>query len=225
MSSSLDCRHVRLAIGGDPTNLPADVLQHIEGCAACAKFRDETLAMESRLKAALELPLHRFRTPAQVSPTQASPARRYALAASVLLAVLIGAGGWLLLPQPALAEQLVEHIRHESDSWTMQRRLSPEEVGAVLKRAGVSYDSRLPIVYASPCPIRGHVVPHLVVQTENGPVTVMLLAHEKVKSASEFREGEYRGTVVPAGEGSVAVVTRDGRDSGAILDQVLAGFR
>ena len=220
MSSTLDCRHVRRAIGGDPLNLSAEVRQHIDGCAACAKFRDETLAMEGRLKAALELPLHKFRAPAKPSP-----ARRLALAASVLLAVLIGAGGWLLLPQPALARDLVEHLRHESGSWELQRQLSPEEVGAVLKRAGVSYNSRLPIVYATPCPIRGHVVPHLVVQTAQGPVTVMLLAHEKVKSAREFHEGEYRGTLVPAGEGSVAIVTRNGRDAGGVVDQVLAGFR
>ena len=219
MSTPLDCRHVRLAIGGDPTNLPEDVERHIAGCPACAKFRDETLAMEGRLKAALELPLHKIRAPAAPSRT-----RRFALAASVLLAVFIGAGAWLL-PQPALAEQLVEHLRHESDSWTLQRRLSPEEVGQVLKRAGVSYDSRLPIVYASPCPIRGHVVPHLVVPTEHGPITVMLLAHEKVDRPSEVREGEYRGTLVPAGEGSVAVLTRDGSDARAYLDVVLAGLR
>jgi hypothetical protein len=220
MSSTLDCRHVRRAIGGDPTNLSEEVQQHIAGCPACAQFRDETLAMEGRLRAALELPLHKFRAPAKPSPV-----RRYALAASVLLAVLVGAGTWLLAPQPALADELVEHLRHESGSWTQQRRLTPEEVGAVLKRAGVSYDSRFPVVYASPCPIRGHVVPHLVVQTEHGPVTVMLLAHEKVKSASEFHEGEYRGTLVPAGEGSVAIITRDGRDSAGLLDPVLAGFR
>lgn len=220
MSSVLDCRHVRLAIGGDPLNLSEEVRQHIAGCGTCAQFRDETLAMEGRLKAALELPLHKFRAPAKPAPV-----RRFALAASVLLAVLVGAGAWLLSPQQALAEELVEHLRHESGSWTMQRRLSPEEVGAVLRRAGVTYNSRLPIVYASPCPIRGHVVPHLVVQTDNGPVTVMLLAHEKVERPTEFHEGEYRGTLMPAGEGSVAVVTRDGRDSAGVLDQVLAGFR
>jgi hypothetical protein len=220
MSSVLDCRHVRLAIGGDPLNLSEEVRQHIADCGSCAQFRDETLAMEGRLKAALELPLHEFRAPAKRAPV-----RRFALAASVLLAVFIGAGAWLLLPQPALAEELVEHLRHESGSWTLQRQLSPEEVGAVLRRAGVTYDSRLPIVYASPCRIRGHVVPHLVVQTERGPVTVMLLAHEKVARPSEFHEGEYRGTLVPAGEGSVAVVTRDGQDSAGFLDQVLAGLR
>jgi hypothetical protein len=220
MSSAPDCRHVRLAIGGDPLNLPEEARRHIAGCAACAKFRDETLTMEGRLKAALELPLHKFRAPQAPSHT-----RRFALAASVLLAVFIGAGAWLLLPQPALAEQLVEHLRHESGSWTLQRRLSPEAVAAVLERAGVSYDSRLPIVYASPCPIRGHVVPHLVVQTGHGPVTVMLLAHEKVERPIEFHEGDYRGTLVPAGEGSVALVTRDGQDSREYLDLVLAGFR
>ena len=220
MSGVMDCRHARLEIGGDPNALSAEVARHIATCAACAKFRDETLAMEARLKSALELPLKDFRA----SPVKAPP-RRFALAASVALAVLVGGGAWLLRPQPALAEDLVEHIRHESGSWQTHDPVSPELLSAVLAKAGVHYDVRLPVTYASPCPFHGHIVPHLVVQTDRGPITVMVLAHEKVKARSEFTEGEYHGILLPADTGGIAVLAPKGQEFEGALDAVLAGAR
>jgi len=205
MSGALDCEHVRLAIGGDPRNLSGEVARHLDGCAACRKFRDETLVLEGRIQAALELPLHRFR-PAK----QPAPVRRFALAASVLVALLVGGGAWFFRPQTALAADVAEHVRHESGSWALQRRLSTEEVAAVLTRAGVSFDSSMPVVYASPCVLRGHVAPHLVVHTEQGPLTVMLLPGEKLSRRQEFSEDGLEGVLLPAGEGSVAVLTQGG---------------
>lgn len=219
MNAALDCGHVRRAIGGDPRHLSAEVRQHLESCAACRTFHDETMALEARLEAALNLPLHRFR------PKARAPARRFALAASLFMALLVGGGAWLFRPQPALAEQVVEHVRHEAGSWALQRRLTPEEIGAVLARAGVNFDTALPVVYASPCVFRGHVAPHLVVQTEHGPVTVMLLANEKLARRQSFAEQGYEGVLLPAGEGSVAVLTRGGAVPQATEAAVLSAIR
>ena len=217
--TALDCMPVRRAIGGDPRNLPPDVREHVESCAACRKFHDETLAMETRLQAALELPLHHFREPKH------APARRFALAASVLVALLVGGGAWLFRPQPALADEVMEHVRHEAGSWELQRPLSPEDIAAVLARAGLRFDSSMPVTYASPCPFRGHVAPHLVLQTEHGPVTVMLLANEKVERRQEFSEQGYVGVLLPAGEGSVAVLRRGGAVPQATEAAVLSAIR
>jgi hypothetical protein len=212
-----ECRHARLAIGGEPGHLPAEVQQHLTTCSACTRFRDETMAMESRLRAALELPLHRFRKPA--------PVRRFALAASLLLAVLMAGGFWLLRPQPALAHEIIEHVIHEPGSWTHQDPVPPEQLAAVLAKAGVRYDARLPVVYASPCPFRGRIVPHLVVQTGRGPLTVMLLAHEKSDRHGTFEEGDYHGILLPAGSGSVAVIAPKGQEIDGYLTGVLDGIR
>jgi hypothetical protein len=222
MSDALDCKHARLAIGGEPQVLSAEVAQHVATCAACAKFRAETLAMEGRLKAALELPLHRFRKapePARVAP------RRFALAASVVLALFVGAGAWLFRPPSALAAELVAHVEHEPGSWQGHESVSPEALAAVLAKAGVRYDARFPVTYASPCPFRGHIVPHLVVQTDRGPLTVMVLAHVKSEMQGTFTEGKYRGIVLPAGEGSIAVVARMGQEFDGDLKAVLEGVR
>ena len=46
-------------------------------------------------------------------------------------------------------------------------------------------------------------------QTESGPVTVMVLVHERVSKPLQFDEQGYRGVIVPVpGHGSLAVLGR-----------------
>lgn len=222
MSTAPECRHARLHIGGEPQQLPADVEAHLEGCADCRRFRDETLSLDGRLRNALELPLEEFRGPAQ---TRAPGTRPWALAASVVLAVFVGAGFWLLRPAPALAGEVAEHVRHEAGSWDMREPLPAAELAAVLRQAGVEFDTTLPVVYAMACNFRGRQVPHLVVQTTAGPLTVMLLSRERTAARTEFSEDGYRGVLVPAGEGSVAILSRDGPVPGGVSSQIAAGVR
>jgi hypothetical protein len=215
---SVDCRHARVAIGGEPHELSPEVSAHLETCAACRQFRTDTLILDGRVRAALELPLTRFRK-------DAPPARRFALAASVVLGLFLVGGFWLLSPRSALAGELVEHVSHEGGSWSKHEVLSSAELASVLRNAGVEFDTSLPVVYAMACQFRGHHVPHLVVQTANGPMTVMLLAHEKVAARQEFSEDGYRGVLLPAGEGSVAVLMRNGAVPEKIAAQVVSGVR
>ena len=216
---SNECAHARIAIGGEPHALPPEVTAHLTSCAACRQFLAETLALDGRLRAALELPLSKFRKAAPV------PARRFALAASVALAILAGGSLWLFRPQAALADEVVDHIRHESGSWSAREVLSASELADVLRQAGVTFDSSMPVVYAMACPFHGLLVPHLVVQTASGPMTVMLLAHEKVSGRQEFSEGGFEGVLLPAGEGSVAVLMQNGKVPESAATQVLSGVR
>jgi hypothetical protein len=202
-AGSPECRHARLQIGGDPQGLPADVAAHLATCAECTRFRAETLALDGRLRAALELPLPQFRK-------AAPPARRFALAASVVLAMIVAGGFWVFRPQPALADEVVAHVLEEAGSWDQQQLLPGSAVADVLRTAGVQFDATLPVVYAYACPFHGHRVPHMVIQTANGPMTVMLLAHEKISQRTEFAENGLHGVLLPAGSGSVAVLMRQG---------------
>jgi hypothetical protein len=215
---SEDCRHARVAIGGDPHQLTAEASAHLSTCASCRQFHAETLALDGRVRAALELPLGKFRS-------RAAPARRFALAASLLLGAIIAGGIWLVSPQPALAGEVIEHVRHESASWDAHQALSAAELALVLQKAGVKFDTSMPVVYAMACPFRGRRVPHLVVQTTNGPVTVMLLAHEAVAARQEFSENGYHGILLPAGKGSVALLIRDGEISEGIASQIVSEVR
>lgn len=216
---SNECAHARVAIGGEPHALPPDVTAHLATCAACRRFHTETLALDSRLRVALELPLANFR---KAPP---APARRFAMAASVVLAMVVAGSFWLFRPQSALADEVVDHVRHESSSWSGHEVLSATELALVLQQAGVTFDTSMPVVYASACPFHGRLVPHLVVQTASGPMTVMLLAHEKVSRRQKFSEGGFQGLLLPAGEGSVAVLMQDGNVPDAAATQVLSEVR
>lgn len=218
----IHCQHARLHIGGEPQSLPPEVREHLTTCSECSRFLDETLAMEGRLRGALELPLHEFR---ESRRKPASMPRRYALAASVVLALLIGGGFWLAQPRPALAGAIVEHLEHEAHSWEERDPVAPAEVAAMLEEAGVVFDTHMPVTYAAPCFFRGQLVPHLVVRTGKGAVTVMLLTHESVSARQRFSESGYSGVLLPARHGSVAVIAREGEMPDALVEQVLSGLR
>jgi succinyl-CoA synthetase beta subunit len=81
------------------------------------------------------------------------------------------------------------------------------------------------VSYASSCEFRGHVVPHLVVQTAQGPVTVMVLVHEAAAKEVQFDERGYRGVIVPlAGHGSIALLMRSS-DARMNVEEVAARVR
>ncbi len=218
-AANLNCHEVRLAIGAEPQSRSGDVTAHLGTCAACSRFRDETLMLDRNLRAALELPLSEFRRPA------ARPARRYALAASLMFGLLIAGTMWVVLPQPALAGDVVEHALHEPGSWDGSEVVPKAAVAAVLKAAGVEFDSSLPITYAAPCPFHGRRMAHLVVQTANGPLTVMLLPRETVSRRREFTEDGMRGVLLPAGAGAVAVLARTGEVPAPLADEIVSAVR
>jgi len=210
-----ECRQARLHIGADPHHLPVDIAAHVEGCAACRRFRDETLSLDGRLHAALDLPLTHFRRTAVVHT------RRFALAASVVLALTM-LGFWLLRPASALAGEVVAHVEEEADSWNSHENLPAEQVAGIMRTAGAQFDSPYPVVYGYPCPFKGHRVAHLVVRTPTGMMTVMLIPHEHVRRRTEFARDGMSGLLLPAGEGSVALLTRDGAIADSMADEIVS---
>jgi hypothetical protein len=100
----------------------------------------------------------------------------------------------------------------EPDAWRQTDVPVPEsDLKAVLRDSHLQLNPGVGVVsYAQSCLFRGRHVPHLVVQTAAGPVTVMVLVHEPVRKPVQFDEQGYRGVLVPvAGHGSVAVLTRN----------------
>jgi hypothetical protein len=197
-------------IGAQPRSSAAELAQHLQSCAACAQFREEMLALEANIERALERP------PELAAPRtrRAAPLRawrQWALAASVLLASVAVLGVWLLRPTDTLAHDVVAHVQGEPDSWLSSQQVSASGIGEALNGAGVALAvTSDKITYAQSCWFHGHYVPHLVVQTAQGPATVLILRHEQVKGPRSFREAGMNGVIVPAQSGSIAVLARGG---------------
>jgi hypothetical protein len=124
-----------------------------------------------------------------------------------------------------LASEVVAHVLEEGSSWDARELLPAAEVAGILRTAGVQFDATLPVVYGYACPFRGHRVPHFVVQTDNGPMTVMLLAHEPVSRRTRFAEHGLHGELLPAGKGSVAVLMRSGELPAGVPAKIVSAAR
>ncbi len=199
----MTCEHVRLEIGADPA---ASSEEHLRGCASCRQFREEMRTLDARIRSALERP-----PPSVGRPRLAAAWRPWALAASVLLAMLAVLSVWLLRPSDTLAHEVVAHVREEPESWLARQQVDAQSIDAALRGAGVELDITSDrISYAQSCWFRGHYVPHLVVQTATGPVTVMILRNQHVSGRHSFQESGMSGVIVPAAQGSIAVLTRGG---------------
>ncbi|MEJ0008517.1 MAG: DUF3379 family protein [Steroidobacteraceae bacterium] len=82
---------------------------------------------------------------------------------------------------------------------------------AVLAGAGVSLDrADTTVTYARSCLFNGHWVPHLVVRTAAGPITVMVLAQERIAARQSFRQNGYSGVLVPSPAGGTLAIIVQG---------------
>ena len=77
-------------------------------------------------------------------------------------------------------------------------------------------------MFGETCFFRGRLVPHLIVRTTEGPVTVMILPEERVGAPEHFDEGGYRGVVIPDNDhGSIAVLSRAQLDADRPAREIL----
>jgi hypothetical protein len=214
----MTCDEARLALGADPSASTAALEEHLQGCSACAQLRREMQALDADIRRALQQPPEVARA---ASPRQAPAWRRWALAASAVLATFAVFALWLLRPSDTLAHDVVKHVQGEPDSWFATQQVSADELNQALSGAGVTlHITSDKIVYAQSCWFHGHYVPHLVVQTSRGPATVMILRHEQVSRRRSFHEAGMSGVIVPDAHGSIAVVARGGAEVSDIAGQL-----
>jgi hypothetical protein len=227
----MDHTQYRSAVLTDPQDPNPELREHSENCAECSAFTRELLGFESRLARAL-----RIEVPAGVSAEVVSLASRrrpvmgarlMALAASALFGAALVGTIWVAVPSRSLAAAVVAHMAGEPDAWQTEAPVPAPDLNAVLQNSKVKLMPQAGAVsYASSCAFRGYVVPHLVVQSDSGPVTVMVLVHETKARWKQFDEQGYRGVIVPMqGHGALAILMKDPHTDAATVAKVAARVR
>lgn len=225
------CLEFRRRIGAEPFAIEPALAAHAGDCPACARFQHEMRAMDELLGRALAIDLGAGKTaparavaaPERASPGVATSRRWLALAASVVLGIAIASTLWVSYPEPSLATEVMEHVMHEPGAWQSTAPLDAGAVAAVLEPDGVRLDPALgAVTYALRCRFAGRWVPHLLVRTDSGPVTVLLLTHRSVDRPTPLAEHGYTGVVLPGPRGSIAIVGKagGGADLEAVAQQV-----
>jgi hypothetical protein len=225
----MDHDRYRSQLLADPRNPDAEMREHRQTCPDCARFSERLLKFEGRLERAvrIEVPSGGNLVPfAALRPAKRGPLRWMAMAAGVLLCAIVAGAVWLALPERSLAAAVVAHMAGEPAAWRTVTAVPDPKLETVLHESKLRLTTQTgTVTYASSCFFRGHNVPHLVVQSKSGPVTVMVLVHESVNHARQFDEQGYRGTIVPVpGHGSLAVLMRDPADTQEV-QQIAARVR
>ncbi len=222
----MNCEEARLQIGAEPTSSSPALEEHLSLCKACSEFRREMSALELDIRRVLERPpvlLCPVRAPQRAGNdasrlaarardrwwARLSASRRWAVAASIVVTFAVGALLWGLYPADTLADDVLEHLGGEPASWSFTKRQPQSVVDYTLSKAGTSLDvATTDVVYAMSCWFRGRYVPHLVVRTEHGAFTVLVLQDERVRARERFEDDGYSGVLLPASGGAIAVVSR-----------------
>lgn len=224
----MDHTQYRTAVLSDPQDPNPELRAHRDQCADCAVYTEKLLRFEARLSHAMQIdvPSTAQVVPLAGWPRRAAAARWLALAASVIVGAAVIGLTWVV-PSRSLAAAVVAHMAGEPDAWRTEAAVPAPDLNAVLE------DSKLKLMpnagtvsYASSCPFRGHVVPHLVVQSDSGPVTVMVLVHESKAKWKQFDEQGYRGVIVPVkGHGALAVLMKDPKADAATVNRIAANVQ
>lgn len=225
----------RLLIGAEPHAAPTpELAEHLTTCAECAQFRREMIMLDGNIRRALEhgpmtaapvasvTRISNARAARQAKPSSSWSGWAWAACAAVASVLVI----WALRPSDTLAHELVAHVEFESDSWSSDHPIPAARTNNILAKAGVALDmSSDKVVYARNCLFRGHVVPHLVVTTSRGPVTVLVLPHEHVTQRTTFHEDGMTGVITPAPHGSVAILALGSESVDAAAREVQQSVR
>jgi anti-sigma factor RsiW len=214
----MNCEEYRQTLAAEPSFDGGAA--HLSDCAACQEYRSEILALDDELRRALLLDVPALTMPdlADVEPNnivtlqrreRSRPAAWLAVAATVLVAAVLGirlVGNDV--EYASLAEEVLAHLDHEPGALRVTDRVvSDSRLYSVVTPDVASMDRSAGLIsYAQTCVINGRKVPHLVLQGERGPVTILLLPEESVEAPTRLEGEQVNGVILPVGDGSIAII-------------------
>lgn len=214
----------------DPERPSRDLQAHLAECSMCAGAIERARKTNQTLRAALELPVSEGladRLLLAQTTRERFRFRRvgFALAATVVLSVTVGIA-WQLGVRPvseaqALERYVVDHIRHEPEALAATDRVPREAVEALLLEYGLELVGSMDdIVFLRRCPTPEGTGVHLVVRTDQGPVTVIYLPRQDLQQRMAVEGDGLAGYVERFRDGALALVGAPGQSLEAVSEQV-----
>jgi len=214
----VNCEEYREATAANPAFEGG--ASHAAVCSECRAYQREMLALNAKIAKAMQLDVPELKMPElpeiETGTVAVLPARKrwlnpmlFAVAATVVLATSISLRvSGVFQSYGSLAEEVLAHMDHEPAalrvtdepiSDTRLARAVPAKFAILDRNASL-------ITYAQPCKIRGKDVPHLIIQGQHGPVTILLMPEEKIAEAMPIDGTNVKGVILPVGDGSIAIV-------------------
>jgi hypothetical protein len=214
----MNCEDYRQEIAADPSFDGG--AGHLSTCNECQAFRTEMQSLNVKIAKAMQIDVPELKLAELptidveniVAISSQKPSARpvwFALAASLMLAAVIGIrmigfGG----SYDSLADEVVAHLDHEPAALRVSSTpVSNARLANVVSPDIAQMDHSAGLIsYAQNCRINGKKVPHLVIQGEHGPVTILLMPDEQIAEAVSLDGENIHGVILPVGAGSIAII-------------------
>jgi hypothetical protein len=217
----MNCLEFRRLALANPQHPGPAALEHEAACPACARFYLELRQQEEVLYQALSIPIpegladrvlllarprliDRFGPPRVWLP---------ALAATLVLALGLAFMTPRGMSPETLAAGVIAHVRHEPEVLAAEGRVPMAKLVRAFERgggrfiAGQPLEETLQATHAGRCPLPGGGTgEHIVLRTAQGKVTLILMPSKPVAAALHLFKDGLAVSVLPAGEGSLALV-------------------
>lgn len=231
----LDCRRELLI---DPRIESAELISHINHCKSCRHERNKLLVLENKLEDSLNYPvpegledriLEISRDEITTEKNRSGPfgGHVWQMAAGVMLgiglAVYLGINQYYPLNNAdALEATVLNHITDELNHLHETHDISQQQLGNIMTAINIRVTEDIgKLNYAGKCQIRKNEGAHLIVNGENGPVTVLVMPGEHVEKNLEVTSARFDGRIYPTDYGSIAVVGEKGEHIPSVAKKIL----
>lgn len=223
----MNCLDFRRDALAQPLRVPEDALAHARDCASCRDFLEHQRQLDAELFEVLSVPApDGLADRILFARGSHSRGRRWFAAAAASLVLAAGAAivGAPMFAGDALAREAIAHVRHEPQSFTLVSRHPPGLLSAELAAQGLRLAASVgEVTYAVFCPMASGKARHVVVATNQGPVTLFLLPDDGTRRRrSVVDAGGFTAITLPAARGAIAIVAADPRQALAIERALVA---
>lgn len=209
----LDCRRALLA---EPRSEDAELRTHLRECPACGRLAEELAAFEPRLRAAMRLPAPerlRERVIFAGSLTHRRRQRWLAMAATLLLGVVLGYGGWQYAEPYRLADDMIAHMAKDPLHLEEPAPDAAVKLAGMGEELGVTFDEELlaQVVRSRLCNIHDKRAAHFVIERDGMRITAFVLPKRDLPHTVNLEQSGMHGRIIETRYGVIALFCPDGR--------------
>ena len=218
---SMNFSEFKKLIGADPWNRDPETLRARNSAAEFEAVAAEAEAFEKKLQSALDVdvPLDLLNDIKQIGD---QPARKrnwmpLAMAASLLLAVGAAGLAWQQSHQwDSVEEYLADHYSHDGSSMVAQATsvAGEKEVNSIMARFDAAAEKQLSgnIRLIKLCPTPDGKGAHMVVSTDQGPMTIIFMPKTRVNDGEMVNFEQMHALLVSLEHGSAAIIGNQSQD-------------
>jgi hypothetical protein len=212
---SMDFSEFKRLMGADPLNRDPETVQARESAPEFESTARQAEEFEEKLQAAINIPAPGDLL-GEIKAISQQPARRrnwipLAMAASLLIAV--GAAGivWQQSHQwDSVEDYVADHYSHDGGDVLAEAKkvFAQQDISRIMSRLGASADQSLTdrIKFIKYCPTPDGRGAHMVVSTDQGPMTILFMPKTDVTDGEVISFDQQHALLVSLDHGSAAII-------------------